>query len=80
MYASVQFKLQLNSPDRKKLSELMRKQSSAIYIDSAIYKAKQYPTDKKVIFGSKALLPYFWRGLQQRLFLPEANACGRDLE
>ena|GEM_PF-1426709 len=25
------------------------------YIDSAIYKAKQYPTDKKVIFGGKAL-------------------------
>jgi len=85
MYVSVQFKLQLNSPDRKKLLELMRKQSSAIrsaykllkdknshnqiyqklrqlfpdlptkYIDSAIYKAKQYPTDKKVVFGGKAL-------------------------
>jgi len=25
------------------------------YIDSAIYKAKQYPTDKKVVFGGKAL-------------------------
>ncbi|WP_029551347.1 IS200/IS605 family accessory protein TnpB-related protein [Thermocrinis jamiesonii] len=85
MYVGVQFKLQLNSSDRKKLLELMRKQSSAIrsaykllkdknshnqiyqklrqlfpdlptkYIDSAIYKAKQYPTDKKVVFGGKAL-------------------------
>ena len=81
MYISVQFKLQLYGCDRKKLLELMRKQSSAIrsaykllktknshsqiykklrqlfpdiptkYIDSAIYKAKQYPTDKKVVFG-----------------------------
>jgi len=25
------------------------------YIDSAIYKAKQYPTDQKVVFGGKAL-------------------------
>ncbi len=25
------------------------------YIDSAIYKAKQYPTDQKVVFGSKSL-------------------------
>jgi len=85
MYVSLQFKLQLNGPDRKKLLELMRKQSSAIrsaykllkdknshsqiyqklrqlfpdlptkYIDSAIYKAKQYPTDKKVVFGGKTL-------------------------
>jgi len=85
MYVSLQFKLQLNSPDRKKLLELMRKQSSAIrsayklltnknshnqiyqklrqlfpdlptkYIDSAIYKAKQYSTDKKVVFGGKVL-------------------------
>jgi len=85
MYVSLQFKLQLNSSDRKKLLELMRKQSSAIrsayellkdknshsqiyqklrqlfpdmptkYIDSAIYKAKQYPIDKKVVFGGKAL-------------------------
>jgi len=85
MYVSLQFKLQLNSSDRKKLLELMRKQSSAIrsaykllkdknshnqiyhklrqlfpdlptkYIDSAIYKAKQYSTDKKVVFGGKAL-------------------------
>jgi len=85
MYVSLQFKLQLNGSDRKKLLELMRKQSSAIrsaykllktknshnqiyqklrqlfpdlptkYIDSAIYKAKQYPTDKKVVFGGKAL-------------------------
>jgi len=30
MYVSVQFKLQLNSPYRKKLLELMCKQSSAI--------------------------------------------------
>ena len=55
MYVSLEFKLQLNSSDRKKLFQLMRKQSSAIYIDSAIYKAKQYPTDKKVILGGKAL-------------------------
>jgi len=85
MYVSLQFKLQLNGPDRKKLLELMRKQSSAIrsaykllkdknshsqiyqklrqlfpdlptkYIDSAIYKAKQYPTDKKVVFSGKTL-------------------------
>jgi len=85
MFVSVQFKIQLNSSDRKKLLELMRKQSSAIrfaykllktknshnqiyqklrqlfaylptkYIDSAIYKAKQYPTDKKIVFGGKAL-------------------------
>jgi transposase, IS605 OrfB family, central region len=85
MYVSLQFKLQLNSLDRKKLLELMRKQSSVIksaykllkdknshnqiyqklrqrfpdlptkYIDSAIYKAKQYSTDKKVVFGGKAL-------------------------
>jgi len=26
-----------------------------IYIDSAIYKAKQYPTDKPVVFGGKRL-------------------------
>jgi len=25
------------------------------YIDSAIYKARQYPTDKKVVFGGKAI-------------------------
>jgi len=30
MYVSLQFKLQLNSSDRKKLLELMRNQSSAI--------------------------------------------------
>ena len=76
MYVSLQFKLQLEPEGKKKLLELMRKQSSAIrsaynmlkakipqtkiyenlrglyqdlptkYIDSAIYKAKQYPTDK----------------------------------
>ena len=85
MYVSLQFKLQLGPDNKKKLLELMRKQSSAIrsvynmlkaktpqteiyknlrqlykdlptrYIDSAIYKAKQYPTDKKVIFGGKIL-------------------------
>ena len=81
MYISLQFKLQLKSDDKKKLLQLMRKQSSAIrsaynmlkakmshnqiyenlrqlfseYIDSAIYKAKQYPTDKKVVFGGKTL-------------------------
>ncbi|WP_333783995.1 hypothetical protein [Thermocrinis sp.] len=83
MYVSLQFKLQLDSSDRKKLLELMRKQSSAIrsaykllktknshsqiyqklrqlfpdlptkYIDSAIYKAKQYPIDKKVVLGEE---------------------------
>ena len=85
MYVSLQFKLQLKSDDKKKLMELMRKQSSAIrsaynmlkaktpqdqiyrtlrqlyqdlptkYIGSAIYKAKQYPTNEKVIFGGKRL-------------------------
>jgi predicted transposase len=29
------------------------------YIDSAIYKAKQYPTDKSVVFGSKRLFERF---------------------
>jgi len=29
------------------------------YIDSAIYKAKQYPTDKPVVFGSKRLFEKF---------------------
>jgi len=83
MYVSLQFKLQLDGNNKKKLLELMRKQSSAIrsaynmlkrslsqteiynnlrcrysdmpsaYISSAIYKAKQYPTDKKVVFGGK---------------------------
>jgi len=85
MYISLQFKLQLEVNGKKKLLELMRKQSSAIrsaykmlkaktpqnqiyenlkrlfsdlptrYIGSAIYKAKQYPTDKKVVFGGKTL-------------------------
>jgi len=85
MYVSLQFKLQLKADDKKKLLQLMRKQSSAIrsaynmlkdktpqnqiyenlrqlfsdlptkYIDSAIYKAKQYPTDKKVVFGGKTI-------------------------
>jgi len=85
MYVSLQFKLQLKPDDKKKLLQLMRKQSSAIrsaynmlkdktpqnqiyenlrqlfsdiptkYIDSAIYKAKQYPTDKKVVFGGKTI-------------------------
>ncbi len=85
MYVSLQFKLQLEGPEKKKVLDLMRKQSSAIrsaynmlidnkshaqiyqrlrqlfpdlptkYIDSAIYKAKQYPTDQKVVFGGKAL-------------------------
>ena len=85
MYVSLQFKLQLKADDKRKLLELMRKQSSAIrsaynmlkdkisqtkiyenlsqlyqdlpskYIDSAIYKARQYPTDKKVVFGGKTL-------------------------
>jgi predicted transposase len=29
------------------------------YIDSAIYKAKQYPTDKSVVFGGKRLFENF---------------------
>ena len=29
------------------------------YIDSAIYKAKQYPTDKKVVFGGKPRMSTF---------------------
>jgi len=40
MYISVQFKLQLNSPDRKKLLELMRKQSSAIKLAYKLLKNK----------------------------------------
>ncbi len=85
MYVSLPFKLQLEGPQKKKVLELMHRQSSAIksaynmlinkkphaqiyqrlrqlfpglptkYIDSAIYKAKQYPTDQKVVFGGKAL-------------------------
>jgi len=85
MYVSLQFKLQLGPNNKKRLLELMRKQSSAIrsaynmlrkglsqteiynnlrrrysdmlsaYINSAIYKAKQYPTNRKVVFGGKAL-------------------------
>ncbi len=91
MFVSLQFKLELKKEDREKLTQLMRKQSSAIrvaynmlkelekekaknphsqiyhrlrqlfpdlptkYIDSAIYKAKQYPTDKSVVFGGKRL-------------------------
>jgi len=35
---------------RKLFSDLPTK-----YIDSTIYKAKQYPTDKKVVFGGKTL-------------------------
>ena len=91
MFVSLQFKLELKREDKEKLTQLMRKQSSAIrvaynmlrelekektknphsqiyqrlrqlfpelptkYIDSAIYKAKQYPTDKPVVFGGKRL-------------------------
>ena len=96
MYVSVQFKLQLNSSDRKKLLELMRKQSSAIrsaykllktknfhnqiyhklrqlfpdlptkYIDSAIYKAKQYPTDKKMVFGGKTLFERLCKNREEK--------------
>jgi len=92
MYISLQFKLQLEPESKKKVLELMRKQSSAIrsaynmlkaktpqnkiyenlrrlyqdlptkYIDSAIYKAKQYPTDKKVVFGGKALFEKLCKG------------------
>jgi len=92
MFVSRQFKLELRKEDKRKLIELMRKQSSAIrvaydmlkglkkekrknphaqiyhrlrqlfpelptrYIDSAIYKAKQYPKDETVVFGGKKLL------------------------
>jgi len=91
MFVSLQFKLELRKEDKEKLTQLMRKQSSAIrvaynmlrglekektknlhaqiyqrlrqlfpdiptkYIDSAIYKAKQYPTDKPVVLGSRKL-------------------------
>ncbi len=91
MFVSLQFKLELKKEDREKLTQLMRKQSSAIrtaynmlrdlekektknphvqiyqrlrqlfpelptkYIDSAIYKAKQYPTDKPIVFGGRRL-------------------------
>ncbi len=91
MFVSLQFKLELRREDKQKLTQLMRKQSSAIrtacnmlkelekektknphaqiyqrlrqlfpelpirYIDSAICKAKQYPTDKPVVFGGKRL-------------------------
>jgi IS605 OrfB family transposase len=91
MFVSLQFKLELKREDKEKLTQLMRKQSSAIrvayntlkdlekektknphsqiyqrlrqlfpdiptkYIDSAIYKAKQYPTDKSVVFGGKRI-------------------------
>jgi len=91
MFVSLQFKLELKKEDREKLTQLMRKQSSAIrmaynmlkelekektknphaqiyqrlrqlfsdlptkYIDSAIYKAKQYPIYKPVVFGGKRL-------------------------
>jgi hypothetical protein len=84
-------KLELKKEDKEKLTQLMRKQSSAIrvaynmlkelekektknphaqiykrliqlfpdlptkYIDSAIYKAKQCPTDKPVVFGGRRL-------------------------
>jgi len=40
MYVSVQFKLQLNGPDRKKLLELMRKQSSVIRSAYKLLKTK----------------------------------------
>jgi len=40
LYVSVQFKLQLNSSDRKKLLELMRKQSSAIRSAYKLLKTK----------------------------------------
>jgi len=91
MFVSLQFKLELKREDKEKLTQLMRKQSSAIrvaynmlkelekekgknphsqiyqrlrqlfpelptkYIDSAMDKAKQYPTDKPVVFGGKGL-------------------------
>jgi IS605 OrfB family transposase len=91
MFVSRQFKLELRKEDKRKLIELMGKQSSTIlvaynmlkelekektknphaqiyhrlrqlfpelptkYIDSAIYKAKQYPKDETVVFGGKRL-------------------------
>jgi IS605 OrfB family transposase len=91
MFVSLQFKLELKKEEKEKLTQLMRKQSSAIrtaynmlkelekektknthsqiyhrlrqlfpelptkYIDSAMDKAKQYPTDKPVVFGGKRL-------------------------
>jgi IS605 OrfB family transposase len=91
MFISLQFKLELKKEEKEKLTQLMRKQSSAIrtaynmlkelekektknphaqiyqrlrqlfpelptkYIDSAMDKAKQYPTDKPVVFGGKRL-------------------------
>jgi len=33
----------------------LRQLFSELYIDSAIYKAKQYPTDKPVVFGGRRL-------------------------
>ena len=52
MFVSLKFKLKMNIEGKEKLIKLMHKQSSAV---PAIYKAKQYPTDKPVVFGSKRL-------------------------
>jgi len=109
MYISLQFKLQLEHDNKKKLLELMRKQSSAIrsaynmlkdkipqnqiyenlrqifsdlptkYIDSAIYKAKQYPTDKRVVFGGKALFENL-KLLSDREYLEYALYCYEEKE
>jgi hypothetical protein len=53
MFVSLRFKLELRKENkglRQLFSDLPTK-----YIDSAIYKAKQYPTDKSVVFGGKRL-------------------------
>ena len=52
MFVSLEFKLELKREDKEKLIKLMHKHSSAI---PAIYKAKQYPTNKPVVFGGKRL-------------------------
>jgi hypothetical protein len=62
MFVSLKFKLELKKEDKEKLIKLMHKHSSAI---SAIYKAKQYPTNKPVVFGGKRLFEKLWRELRQ---------------
>ena len=53
MYVSVQFKLQLNSPDRKKLLELVRNQSSAI-------RSALFPVLGKVLPRDLSLFRLYW--------------------
>jgi len=66
MYMSLQFKLQLSTGDKKELWPVLKRglSQAEIYsnlrhwyseISSSVYKAKQYPTDKKVAFGEKTL-------------------------